>query len=229
MKTRTIKNTAILLLLLLSGITYAQDKPEIKTLINPQSPIKISGFGGPFVAFSTINNDFAVSVGGGGAALFNDRFYVGGYGIGLATAHRTKLQVYNPITEKYKDFSNHRTSFGHGGFWLGALFEPYKMVHFGVSTKIGWGAIGLYEFVGDEGPEMEVLDRVFVANPMIEVELNVVRWFRVNVGAGYRFVGGVNEKYDHYEGGKFVERRNYFNAAGFNSPELTISLLFGGF
>ena len=33
---------------------------------------------------------------------------------------------------------------------------------------------------------------VFVAEPVVNLELNVAKWFRINVGAGYRIVAGVN-------------------------------------
>ena len=47
----------------------------------------ISGFGGPFIEFSSVNSEFAVCLGGGAAMLVNQSFFLGGYFEGIMTNH----------------------------------------------------------------------------------------------------------------------------------------------
>lgn len=206
------------------------DKAEYRTLFDNQKPLNISGFGGPLIEFSSIGKDeFAVSVGGGGAVLINNVFF-GGYGAGLATIHHADLKIYNPNQNKWTDYSDNTINFGHGGFWAGAILKPHQAIHLSVSSKFGWGEISLIQEEFDEPHLYLLADRVFVVTPQLEVEANLARWLKLNVGVGYRFVAGVNRTYDFYDANKnFVEKRDLYKAKDFSKPEVTISFLFGWF
>ena len=161
----------LLTILLLLSITAlkAQDN-GIQTLFG--SGTRISGFGGPIMSFTSINGEFAHMMGGGGAVLLGD-FFIGGYGEGLT----------NAIVA-----GGNRISFGHGGFWTGYSFMADRALHPCVSTQIGWGNISQH----DEGYYHLSNDNVFVLNPAIELEMNFTKFFRLGIGAHYRFVSGVN-------------------------------------
>ncbi|MDP3463826.1 MAG: hypothetical protein Q8S18_13620 [Bacteroidales bacterium] len=206
------------------------EKVEFRTLFDSQKPLNISGFGGPILEFSSIGKDeFAVSVGGGGAVLVNNVFF-GGYGTGLATYHHPDLKMYDPANSKWTDYSDNTINFGHGGFWAGAILKPHQAVHLSVSSKFGWGEISLIQEEFNEKHLYLFEDRVFVVTPQVEVEANLARWLKINVGVGYRFVTGVNRTYDFYSADNvFVEKRNLYKAKDFSKPEATISFLFGWF
>jgi hypothetical protein len=146
---------------------------EIKTLFG--SGVRISGFGGPFMSFTVINGGFAHMMGGGGGLLL-DNFFFGGYGEGLTN-----------YVENMPD--GDQIEFGHGGFWTGYSFLGSKPVHPAVSCQIGWGDITLTD---SESQETNNEDNVFVITPTIECEMNFFSFFRLSVGANYRFVTGVN-------------------------------------
>ena len=69
------------------------------------------------------------------------------------------------------------------------------------------------------------VDGVFVFTPQLEVEMNIARWFKINIGAGYQMVTGVDKTYTNINN----QEVNYYNSSDYNSPQASISFLFGGF
>ncbi|MCF8297368.1 MAG: hypothetical protein K9J13_07505 [Saprospiraceae bacterium] len=217
MKTSKI---TLLIIMIISGFTVlAQDNKEMEYLFQ-KGKVSISGFGGFTTEFSAIQNEFAVLTGGGGAAIFNQKFFIGGYGMGLSTKH-----IYNNVDTIVK-LDADRISFGHGGFWIGYLHNSHKIVHLCGSAKIGWGQIAVYDEYYDykEAYEYQAKDNVFVATPQLEVELNLTKWFKVNFAGGYRFVAGIDKSYS-ING----VTKNYYDSSDFSGPVANISFLFGGF
>jgi hypothetical protein len=151
---------------------FSQDK-EIQTLFG--AGIRISGFGGPFMSFTTANGEFAHMMGGGGGILLGD-FFFGGYGEGL-TNYIENIQGGDQI------------EFGHGGFWTGYTFWGAKPIHPAISFQIGWGGISLRD---PQDQQTTYDDNVFVVNPTVECEMNFTKFFRLSIGANYRLVTGVN-------------------------------------
>ena len=119
-----------------------------------------------------------------------------------------------------------QVDFGHGGFWIGYIHKAQNPVHFAVTSKLGWGSITLNENYSDHfyysGSEFN--DNVFVIQPQIEADFNFTKWMKMNIGAGYRFVTGVNKKYPSGNGFKQL-----YDSKDFNKPEITLSFLFGWF
>lgn len=205
----------------------AQENDEPRYLLTGRDgKVHVSGFGAPIVGFSSVEGNFAVYNGGGGAVLLNQTFYAGVYGMGLSTEHsRDEFTLLNSQNQKIT-YTDLHTNFGHGGFWLGYIHKPERAVHFAASTKLGWGSIALTEQeYGVDKYDNVVTDNVFVVNPQLEVEMNLLRWFKMNIGAGYQFVTGVDKTYKDISG----NRVRFFDAADFSQPQLTVSLLFGGF
>lgn len=189
--------------------------------------ITISGFGASFVEISKIQDDFAVFTGGGGGVLLGQTFYIGAYGSGLSTVH-----LYDKDLTSLVGTDRLRINFGHGGLWLGYLYHSTEKIHFGFSTKIGMGQINLHDdkytranTTSKIGTTRIGKDNVLVVIPQIEAEFNVTRWFKINVGAGYRHVNGLNK---HYINSKEVPVK-YYKYADYSYPEGSISLIFGWF
>ncbi|MBV6645950.1 MAG: hypothetical protein KI790_10900 [Cyclobacteriaceae bacterium] len=164
---------------------------------------QISGFGGPMFSFSSIAGEVAPYSGGGGAVLFDNTWYVGGYGLSLAEDQEISI-----------DNAPYEVAVRHGGLYFGYIHQSDRLVHFGISQRMGWGEITFREKPFDRNNIREN-DQVFVTYPQIEVEMNMTQWFKVNVNAGYQFTVGVdNAFYD----------RNDLNGAAFG-----FSFLFGWF
>lgn len=167
-----MKNLTVLLLFLLAA-TFGYSQHE--TLFGKARVV--GGFGAPIVEFG-LTNDLGTAVGSGGGLVI-DNFFIGGYGMGTVDF---EALIDDDLTE---------IALGHGGFWLGGTFRPYKVVHLYGSARIGWGAVEIP--VGEPGVSFKELDKVFVVTPEIGVELNVTRWFRIGATGGYRILRGANE------------------------------------
>ncbi len=228
------KIQTFLFVLALTSVLSANAQ-EFKTIFDTQKPLHISGFGGPLVEFSGVNKEFAVSAGGGGALIINNLF-IGGYGLGLSTYHYKDIMVYEANNSVFRDYSHVPINFGHGGFWLGGSMKPNNALHLAGSIKIGWGAISFYNDYqyNNQYPnqymEPAIMDHVFVLTPQLEAEINLARWFKINVGVGYRMVTGTDLTYVAYtQDLMYIGQQKYFDNSEFNSFTGTVSLLFGGF
>lgn len=184
----------------------------------------VSGFGGPIAEFWIHDNSFAMSNGGGGAVLLNQRFFIGGYGMGLSTRHfREDLKGLSTV-----QMERPMVCFNHGGLWLGAVFMHHKTMHFGFSTKLGGGEIALIdEYFDSNIDERKAVDKVFVVTPQIEFEMNLTPWMKFNAGLGYRYVGGIDRFYQ-YSNDDFLVHF-YYDKHHFNAPFLSAGFQFGWF
>lgn len=211
---------AVLGLLFSLGCLQAQDAQDepFRYLFAPGDH-NYSGFGGPLVQFGPVEGELGVYSGGGGALLIDQRFFVGGYGMGLASRH-----IHNNVELNGRYYDRLRTSFGHGGFWLGYIYQPSNLVHLGFSTRLGWGELALYDDRYDlDTYDYHTRDRVFVLHPQLEAELNITRWFKLNAGVGYQLVTGVDDfRYSDTQELVFVED-------DYSGPQVTLGFLFGGF
>lgn len=217
-----MKKTVCLFILfsLFTGIIalYAQEDTT-QYLISGKT--EFSGFGGPIAEFSSVNNEFAFFMGGGGALLINQTFFIGGYGEGIVTSH------YRDDLETIVNMDHPKISFEHGGFWLGYIYQHQKVIHGGLSAKLGWGEISLEgdEHIYNPGLDYDFTDHTFIILPQIEMEINLTSWFKINLGLGYRFITGVDAEY--------LDSNNnpvhFYDTGDFDGPLGTISLLFGGF
>lgn len=199
-------------------IVNAQEQ-EMKYLFGGKGKTKVSGFMAPIMEYSAIGNEFAFFMGGGAAILLNQTFFFGGYGEGLTTMHDSKYS--DPL--KYFIYPTGQIEFGHGGFWLGYIYKSTKPVHFGFSSKLGWGLIDLKDYPNYYPIKEDIFrDNVFVAIPQVEIEINFFRWLKMNVGVGYRFVTGIDKPYLYTE-------ELIYDKKDFNKPEATMTLMFGFF
>ena len=177
MKTR-IKSALILFcMMFLCMIEISAQDEEIQTLFGDR-PLKITGFGGPFMNFTMLNKEFAYMMGGGGGIIIND-FMIGGYGIGLAN------------TLLYEN-TDEEISFGHGGFWIGYHLVPNRIVHSVIQVQLGWGGLNSKD---RSGVLIDNLDKVFIITPIIEAEMNITRFLRIGIGGSYRIAAFVDNNF----------------------------------
>lgn len=166
------------LLLLIAQPAWAQEdeeeepKPQEETLI--KSGIDSGGFGALVFKFSGVNDQFAFFGGARGGWIINHRFVIGGGGYGLGSEIC--------LDEEGSCFLR-ELEFGYGGFEFEYIGLWDRVAHYSLQLLIGGGGVTLLGFPSDG---------VFVAEPAARLELNVTKWFRLNIGGGYRFVSGVN-------------------------------------
>ncbi len=162
-------------------LTYSQEDDDFKTIMGNRET-KVSGFGGPMMNFTQINNEFTHMMGGGGGVIVND-FFFGLYGMGKTNEHT------------YKNEPSSIMDFGHGGFWFGYTLFYNKAIHPVIHTQIGWGEISKRPKDGNISYE-EKGDRVFVICPTAELEMNFSRFFKLGGGITYTFAYNTDGPYD---------------------------------
>ena len=128
LNTIQMKRTLFTLFLVAGIVASAQNKSP-KTLIGTD-PEKISGFGSVLFSFTPIDGELATLTGGGGAVMFDNTFFIGGYGLGMSGDRQIMVEG-----------ESYNAHYGHGGFWLGYILNPVELLHLGVETKLGWGEI----------------------------------------------------------------------------------------
>ncbi len=230
MNFKQIITVTLFTLAIFAGV-QGQENAEFRYLLGGNDgKVKVSGFGAYTIGFSQYDGNLAVYNGGGGAVLLNQTLYFGLYGTGLSTRHQRNdfrmLEPDNSIIE----YENLVTNFGHGGFWIGYIHKSHLPVHFGASTKLGWGSVNLaddyYDYSNDSWDNNLVVDdHVFVFTPQIELEMNLLRWFKINAAAGYQVVTGLNSTYSDPSGVK----HQFFKNKDFSQPVFNLSFVFGGF
>lgn len=220
------KIVLVIAAVILSNLAMSQDDKPTQYLFGNNGKTSVTGFGAPIVQFWSKGGDLAVSSGGGGAVLINQTFFIGGYGMGMATEHNVENLKVMQSSGSSITYSKLRTNFGHGGLWLGYIHHRKDAIHWGVSAKIGGGAINLTDPEFDDSMRHGIgVDGVFVLIPQIEMEMNINRWFKINIGAGYQMVSGVDKTYTNTNN----QVVKFYNSSDYNSPQASISFLFGGF
>jgi hypothetical protein len=161
-----------------AGLMFAQEE----TLIG-EGEVSHGGFGGPVIKFTQIKGEPGVLVGGRGGWIINHTFVIGGGGYGLTN----KIEAENQFLG-IKPYLN----FGYGGVELEYIMHSDKLIHFTICTLIGGGAVSYREDLWDDSWDdmNSPNDAFFVAEPAVNVELNIISFFRINAGVSYRFISG---------------------------------------
>ncbi|HDQ45821.1 MAG TPA: hypothetical protein ENN17_10055 [bacterium] len=131
--------------------------------------------------FSTMNQEF-VRLSGWRAVMIFDKTW----SLGLAGTDTDSKDIPAPVTHKdqavYMDLNYH-------GFELGYIWNSDRVAHCTADLLVALGSVG-YKAQGS-GKKWN-RDLVAVIEPTVQLELNVVRWMRIGLGAGYRFVTAID-------------------------------------
>lgn len=160
--------TITLCLLMAATVTAQRDRTVFGS-------VDFSGaWGGTQIALTNFNGELAALRGGFGGVELNKNLFIGGGGYTSTT-----YSGLNDLSDTYE--------MSYGGLILGYGYKSHKVVHPQATLMLGGGWM----------QEQNVgRDDVFVAQPAVGVEINVLRWFRVGVHGGYRLALGDNFKMD---------------------------------
>lgn len=177
-----------LLIAALAMMASAQEQ----TLIGPNA--RVTGFGGPAVYYTSFNGEAHVLVGGAGAVLLNSKYYLGLAGYGVASEPDAGLRR---LDGELRDATYEA---GYFGCLVGTIFNSNDIIHTAADVTIGGGSVNLvrddrkyhhedeHEGWGYHAED----DAFFLVQPMAHLELNIIRWMRVDASAGYRLVAGIS-------------------------------------
>ena len=188
----------LLLLALVVQVSFAQEEEEAKkkrmesdinTIFDEDNLKFTGGFIGPELKVSNIYDDEGLLIGGRMGATFNDKFTMGLGGYGLVTKSSFD---YIPTSGPVQPI---RIGMGYGGLALEYTIFGKKKIHFSVPVLVGVGGFTFYEddedLWDDNFNDIET-SAAFVAEPGVNLELNLFKYFRFSAGVSYRYVAGTS-------------------------------------
>ena len=95
--------------------------------------------------------------------------------------------------EKTSDLNDYYLGGGYGGFYFEPIILPNSPIHVSFPILIGGGGISTLptNYWDNDFDPFYNYDVFFVFEPGVELELNMVKFFRIGLGASYRFTNGV--------------------------------------
>lgn len=167
--------------------TDNKEKTETQ-FISGNSDAPSTGFGGPWIQLGFINGNAVPFFGGGGAGYFNNRFYFGGFGMGLMNAATVDNQYIKPNTLP----ASGDLELGMGGMILGYTPWAEKLAHPIFGLDFAWGGYTITDQVTgimfDEGGFANI-------TPRAGIEINATPWLKVHAAGGYRWFTGIQSPF----------------------------------
>jgi len=191
------KATILIFVVFVSLMGLAQEdnknSNEYRTLFG-SSQMTHGGYGGLSINYSQLDGEDALLVGARGAWIINH-----GIGIGLAGYGITN----NINRDLYGDGSQFQMAGGYGGLLIEPIIGAKNPIHISIPILIGAGGIAYVNNTLQSGAQPPyhndyyTLDSqaFFVVEPGVELELNMVKFFRIALGAYYRYTSDVTLSY----------------------------------
>jgi len=181
------------------------------------------GYGAFTMGYTKIDDKDAILVGGRGGWLIDHHFTIGLAGYGFFN---------NLNSNNNYDISNYTLAGGYGGLFLEPIIAPNFPVHVAFPILIGAGGASAFnEDYWDSFENTYYYDgsAFFVFEPGMEVELNIVKFFRISFGASYRYTGDLDLTYSYYDDVAHEYRATKIAPDALKNWNATMSLKFGWF
>ncbi len=188
-----MKKTVLLAMLFSLAVSaFAQrehdyDDDNINTLFGNHN-ISHGGYGAFGAAYTMINDVDAIVLSGRGAWIVNQTLGLGLAGSGFLNDYR-----YSQIYEEDVNLSG-----GYGGILIEPIIFPRSPVHLSVPLIAGVGGIAYTRAAFQDDPWnyedywVEDTDAFLIFEPGVEIELNLLRFFRLAFGVSYRMTSKIN-------------------------------------
>ena len=218
--------TKILLLIALmiaSVITFAQDDQMQTVFGSGDDKIDHGGYGAFTMGYTQIDDKDALLMGGRAGWLIDHHFTIGLAGYGF----------FNDINETSNyDMSRYTLAGGYGGLFLEPIIAPNFPVHVAIPILIGAG--GASAFNDDYWNSYESTyyydgAAFFVFEPGLEVELNLVKFFRIGLGASYRYTSNLDLTYSYYDDIEHEYMSTRIDSDALRGMNYFVTLKFGWF
>jgi hypothetical protein len=194
----TIKISLLLLFLGVASLQLrAQDEPsgkensQIKTLFNGDKTV--GGYGGIVARYSDIGSNPGMVLGARGCFIAGHML-----AIGLAGNALIGDKVFNNRLQLDGSFSG-----GYGGLLIEPILLPKYPIHISIPIVMGAGGIS-YTSKSDDtfvlfgsGNNKQDSKSFFILEPGVELEINVLKFFRLAIGGYYRYTNNINLKYNN--------------------------------
>jgi hypothetical protein len=197
-----MKNLIPIPLLLFSMLTISPVLAQPLISGNVQS----SNFGGPSLKVTQVNDESVILLGGRGGVILNQRFAIGAGVYSLLG----KIEAPEAVQTNSNDTIN--LDMDYVGLDLEYIVPLQRRIHFSMQTLIATGRAQYWE--GDDTVIVE--EGIFVLEPGANLMVNITTFFRIGLGASYRFVSG-------------VERLNGLESRDLNEVSANLVFMFGKF
>lgn len=183
--------TAIIVMgLLVSGLfaQYQQqsrlvdEKQGMRTLFGPD--VSNGGYGALSVGYTQLNGRNGLMMGGRAAWVIGHSLAIGAGGFGIVSEPE-----YDPVEDL-----NYTLAGGYGGVIVEPIILGRWPVHIAVPVLLGAGGVALTSYSSDFPLNDEPFDTYYedasvflVAEPGVELELNLVQFIRLSFYGSYRF------------------------------------------
>jgi hypothetical protein len=202
-----MKTTVILFLSLITGIIgmaqeeskeNKQSTEEYRTLFstgNSNKEITHGGYGAVLFNYSKIDGKDAFLAGMRGMWIINHGLGLGVGGYGFVNDLEFDSQANYPYEE-----NSYFLAGGYGGLVIEPIVGAKHPVHVSFPVLIGAGGVAYIRDYWTPYPQYpdtynyytEDATAYFVLEPGIEVEFNMVKFFRIGLGAYYRYTSNIN-------------------------------------
>ena len=179
---------------------YAQD--DFETVVKSgNGEVEHGGYGAVRIGYTQIDGLSALTSGVRGVWIINHKFALGGGASGFIN----DLSPNNGSNEYF-------IGGGYGGFVFEPILFPNKAFHVTFPILIGGGmSATMRRYHGDNYHDDNIYDYggYFVFEPAVELEMNMVKFFRMAAGVSYRLTSnpGISYPYREISSTAF----NYFN------------------
>lgn len=184
----------------LFAFSYGQERSteEMQTIFrNSDRKTSHGGYAGLTVGYTQIDGEDVMTLGGRAGWLIDHHVTIGL--AGKAFMNSVFIDGYWPTSEGYNN--GYYLVGGYGGLFVEPIIFPNFPVHLSVPILIGGGGLALNEETWHDYSidynyyEPFDWDSYFVFEPGVEIELNVVKFFRVAFGASYRLTSNLHMAY----------------------------------
>jgi len=171
-------------------------KQSIKTLFGSNDgKIEHGGWGGFTLGYTKVAGKDAFLSGGRGGWLIDHHFTLGLAGYGFFSG----VDLNDPYQQPTID--NYSLGGGYGGLLLEPIIFPFKPVHVSFPVLIGGGGAFVIDEMTYHGyEEYGSYGSCFVLEPGVDIEFNIVKFFRVALNVSYRYTSDLSLDYYSYPG-----------------------------
>lgn len=204
MKTKTI----LTLLMAFFSVVFLQaqnNDEEMKLLFNKKDKsgdkekIANGGYGALTFGYTQIDGKDAMVIGARAAWIANHHFALGLAGRGFFNNFNSN-EYYDPTYNPNYD-PNYALAGGYGGILLEPIVAPNYPVHVSFPVLIGAGGVSAtptnWQNVDYYNQYYYGTDAYFVLEPGVDVEFNITKFFRIALGASYRYTSDVYLQYKY--------------------------------
>lgn len=171
-----------------TNVIAQKNQNEYTSIFNKKKDQKIEhgGYGSIGFGYTTIDGKDALQMSFKGAWVIDHNIAIGL--AGYSFVNNLEKSTNTSVNDYY-------LGGGYGGFFIEPIVLPNSPIH--VSFPILFGAGGITSFTKTDwqNDNFDInsndFDVFFVFEPGVELEFNMVKFFRLAVGASYRFTNGI--------------------------------------